>query len=71
MSRTKREIPSKKLTPKQKKLAKKGKYHHGLIDKVDYELHYSPSHKKEAKKEKHRKQRIQSKKEIEEVKTDE
>ena len=64
MSHTKRNKPLKQLTAKEKKLAEKGKYHTPVELKGELEPHFSPANKKEAKKEKHRKQRIASKKEI-------
>lgn len=66
MSRTKRNIPYGKLTKKEKKLASKNKLKHGLDCKMTlYEDPvFSQSGKKEAKKEKHRKQRNEAGKEI-------
>jgi hypothetical protein len=68
MSHTQRNKPLKKLTPKEEKLAKKNKFKHGLDGKntLYEEPNFSQSGKKEAKKEKHRKQRIAAKKEIKE-----
>jgi hypothetical protein len=66
MSHTKRNKPLKQLTPKEEKLAEKGKFHTPVEIKGDLEPHFSPTNKKEAKKEKHRKQRIAAKKEIKE-----
>jgi hypothetical protein len=71
MSHTKRNKPLKKLTTKEEKLAEKGKYRHPVQIKSDLTPHFSVANKKEAKKEKHRKQRTESKKEIEENKKDE
>jgi hypothetical protein len=73
MSHTKRNKPLKKLTPKEEKLASKNKFKHGLASKITFyeEPNFSQSGKKQAKKEKHRKQRLVDKKEITEVKTDE
>jgi hypothetical protein len=65
MSRTKRDVPLEKLSEKEKKLAKKGKYKNPAFIKGELEGHFSNSAKKEAKKEKHRKQRKETIKEIE------
>jgi hypothetical protein len=72
MSKTQRNVPFKKLTPKEKKLALRNKLKHGLDGKNSLyeEPNFSQSGKKEAKKEKHRKQRIQSSKEIEDQTSD-
>ena len=66
MSHTKRNKPLKPLTPKEEKLANKNKFKHGLDSKktVYEEPNFSQAGKKEAKKEKHRKQRIDAKKVI-------
>ena len=68
MSHTERNKPLKKLTAKEEKLAKKNKFKHGLDSKqtVYEDPNFSQSGKKEAKKEKHRKQRTASKKETKE-----
>lgn len=66
MSHTKRNKPLKQLTPKEEKLAEKGKYHTPVDVKGELVPHFSPANKKEAKKEKHRKQRIEAKKETKE-----
>lgn len=66
MSHTQRNKPLKQLTPKEKKLVEKGKYHTPVEIKGEPVPHFSPANKKEAKKEKHRKQRAESKKEIKE-----
>jgi hypothetical protein len=67
MSHTKRSKPFKKLSPKEKKLALKGKYHHPVqIKSSGYEDEYSQTAKKAAKREKHHKQRIDSKNTINE-----
>jgi hypothetical protein len=73
MSHTKRNKPLKQLTAKEEKLVKKNKFKHGLDSKttVYEDPNFSQSGKKEAKKEKHHKQRIAAKKEIEEIKQDE
>jgi hypothetical protein len=65
MSRTKRNIPLKKLTKKEKELVEKGKYKHAVNIKGEPEEKFSDSAKREAKKEKHRKQRKETIKEIE------
>ena len=71
MSRTKRNVPEAKLlTEKEKKLAKKNKYHHP-VDIRGEEPHFSQNAKRDAKKEKHRKERIGSSKEIKEQISDE
>lgn len=66
MSHTKRNKPLKRLTAKEKKLVEKNKFKHGLDSKqtVYEDPNFSQSGKKEAKKEKHHKQRRESKKEI-------
>lgn len=67
MSRTKRNIPDRKLSEKEKKLAEKNKLKHGLESKTTVydDPNFSQSAKKEAKREKHRKQRHDSEVEIE------
>lgn len=66
MSRTKRNVPEAKLTEKEKKLAKKNKYHHPVDIKGEVVPHFSQNAKREAKREKHHKQRIETDKEIKE-----
>jgi len=63
MSKTQRNKPHGTLTEREKKLAEKNKFHHPVIIKGEVE-YYSANAKKEAKKEKHRKQRIETSKEI-------
>jgi hypothetical protein len=63
MSKTQRNIPYGKLTDKEKKLAAKNKLKHGLSTSYK-DTNYSQSGKKHAKKESHRKQRINANKEI-------
>ena len=69
MSHTERNKPFKKLSPKEEKLANRNKFKHGIDSKqtVYEEPNFSQSGKKEAKKEKHRKQRFEAKKEIDNV----
>jgi hypothetical protein len=68
MSHTKRNQPKKLLDKKEQKFADKGKFKHGLKSKkcpaFDDTLEFSQSGKKEAKKEKHRKDRSQAKKQV-------
>ena len=72
MSRTKRNVPLKNLSEKEKKLVEKNKYHHPVqIKSSGYEVEFSQNAKKEAKKEKHRKQRHETDKEIKEQISDE
>lgn len=65
MSRTKRKKPQKMLSGKEQKYANKRKYKKGLASKVRFfdGPVFSQSGKKDAKKEKHRKERITNKKE--------
>jgi hypothetical protein len=64
MSKTRRNKPHGTLTEKEKRLVKKNKFHSPVMVKGEVVEHYSPNAKKEAKKEKHRKQRIETAKEI-------
>jgi hypothetical protein len=64
MSKTRRNKPHGTLTEREKKLAEKNKFHSPVMIKGEVVEHYSANAKKEAKKEKHRKQRIETSKEI-------
>lgn len=71
MSHTRRNKPHKKLDKKEEKFVERNKFKHGVHTKVNIlELEFSQNAKKEAKKIKHKKQRVDSKKVIKEIKSE-